>query len=95
MRNITVNTNREKSEFILYNTMHFLLDESIPSLEEISQAVILQESSISSRMAEHASKLDQLSLQRPHSLRASDLVAQSFDPTWNAWSELASRLEGQ
>jgi len=40
MRNITVNHNKEKSEFILYNTMSLLLD-SIPSLEEIQQEVIL------------------------------------------------------
>ena len=89
-----MNHNKEKSEFILYNTMNLLLD-TIPSLEEIEKAVILHESAISSRMTEHASKLDQLNLQRPHSLGAEELIAHSFNPTWNAWSELAGKLEGQ
>ena len=96
MRNITVNHNKEKSQFILYNTMNFLLDENLPSLEIISQAVILQESSISVRMVEHVSNLDMLKLQSPHSLRSQDLINQeNFDPTWTEWSRLAGRAEGK
>ena len=58
MRNITTQNTREKSNFVLYNTMNFLLDESLPSFERIAQDVILKESNIATRMIEHATQND-------------------------------------
>ena len=90
MRNITVGSKREKSEFILYNTLNFLLDEALPSLEIISQHVILQESNIAVRLTEYAADLDQHELRRPHSLDSSSLISNAIvAPTWTEWKALA------
>ena len=90
IRNITLHQNKEKSSFALYNTVSFLLDESLPSFERIAQDVILQESNIATRLVEHAIENDQQKLQRPHSLRSEELMRNAVSsPIWTEWSMLA------
>jgi len=44
-------TTEDKGEFILYNTVSFLMDEGMASMEEITKTVMLSESNVGSRVA--------------------------------------------
>ena len=54
--------NKEKEPFILYNTMAFLFDETIPSLQLISQSVALEQSDIARRLTQYQAKNDKINL---------------------------------
>ena len=75
----------------MYNTVSFLFDESLPSLELISQQVMLDESNIARRLTASQAMNEKIHLQRPHSLRAHDLITEEvFSPTWTNWRDLLS-----
>jgi hypothetical protein len=54
--------NEEKEPFIMYNTVSFLFDESLPNLELISQQVMLDESNIARRLTESQAINDKIHL---------------------------------
>jgi len=68
----------ERGEYILYNTVNFLLDEGAASLERIAQSVMLSESQIASRVTTSFAQSPDYNLQRPHMLKTNELIQESL-----------------
>lgn len=71
-------TTDEKGEYILYNTVSFLMDEGAASIELIAKSVMLDESKISSRVTKTFATAPEYNLERPHHLRTSDLISEAL-----------------
>lgn len=96
MASVMESTNQDKSEFILYNSSSFLLNEGQASMATIAQAVMLEESEISKRVTTAFATAPEYSIERPHRLRASQLLTEALQlDQFPAWSALVSNRQGQ
>lgn len=96
MASVMESTNQDKSEFILYNSSSFLLNEGQASMATIAQAVMLEESEISKRVTTAFATAPEYSIERPHRLRASQLLTEALQSDqFPAWSTLVSNRQGQ
>ena len=83
-------TSEDKGEYILYNTVNFLLDEGAASIELIAQSVMLDESEISKRVTTAFAQAPDYNLERPNHLKASELINEALETnTFANWSNVA------
>ena len=84
-------TSDDKGEFILYNTVSFLFDDGMASMEEIAKTVMLQESNIGERVTTAFATTPEYNLVRPHHLRASELINEALQTSsFEDWSTVTS-----
>ena len=82
-------TSDEKGDYILYNTVNFLMDEGAASIELIAQSVMLEDSEIASRVTTSFATSPQYNLERPHHLKASDLINEALATNmYENWSQV-------
>jgi len=68
----------DKGEFVLYNTVSFLMNDGATSMEAVAQAVMLNESGITKRVTTAYATAPKYTVERPHRLRASDLISEAL-----------------
>lgn len=79
----------DRGEFILYNTVSFLLSDGQESMETIAQAVMLEESGIAKRVTTAFATAPNYAIDRPHHLKASQLLAEALETDlFKDWSSL-------
>ena len=64
----------EKKQFLLYESLSFLMDEGIASIELIGQSVMLSESGVTERVTTAFAQNPLYKIERPHRLRANNLI---------------------